>query len=169
MSNPTTTNGDLSSTFLLSGKFLTFQLAEEFYGIDVMVIREIIRIQRITPVPQMPDHVKGVINLRGKVIPIVDLRLKFGLQPEETNTRTCVIVVDINNSERGSTLLGLVVDSVEEVLDISENEVDQSPNFSMAQSAEYCLGITKNEQSMMTLLDIEKVVYQEMSGELATM
>ncbi len=147
---------DTSSSSFSSGKFLTFLLAEESYGIDVLVIREIIRMQTITSVPHMPAHVKGVINLRGKVIPVVDLRLKFGLPADEETERTCVIVVDVRNADGISSLLGIVVDAVEEVINISDEDVEPSPDFGTPLSNECCLGIAKVKDGVKTLLDIEK-------------
>jgi len=167
MSNLTFESNETLSTSFSSGKFLTFLLSEESYGVEVLRIREIIRMQKITPVPQMPAHVKGVINLRGKVIPVVDLRLKFNLNAEETTERTCVIVVDVDNGQGVNTLLGLVVDAVEEVLSVTENDVEPSPDFGTRLSTECCLGIAKVKDNVITLLDIEKVVSAELAGELA--
>lgn len=167
MSNLTFESNETLSTSFSSGKFLTFLLAEESYGVEVLRIREIIRMQKITPVPQMPAHVKGVINLRGKVIPVVDLRLKFNLNAEEATERTCVIVVDVDNGQGVNTLLGLVVDTVEEVLNVTENDVEPSPDFGTRLSTECCLGIAKVKDNVITLLDIEKVVSAELAGEFA--
>lgn len=151
-------------TGFTSGKFLTFTLAEECYGVEVLKIREIIRMQKVTPVPQMPEHVKGVINLRGKVIPVVDLRVKFNLHAGEATERTCIIVVDVDGGQGVNQLLGLVVDAVEEVLNVTEGEVEPSPDFGTRLSAECCLGIAKVKDSVKTLLDIEKVVSSELEA-----
>jgi purine-binding chemotaxis protein CheW len=167
MSKLTFESNETLSTSFLSGKFLTFLLANESYGVEVLRIREIIRMQKITPVPQMPAHVKGVINLRGKVIPVVDLRLKFNLNAEEATERTCFIVVDVENGQGVNSLLGLVVDAVKEVLNVTENDVDPSPDFGTCLSTECCLGIAKVKDNVITLLDIEKVVSAELSGGLA--
>ena len=167
MSNLTFESNETLSSSFTPGKFLTFLLADESYGVEVLRIREIIRMQKITPVPQMPIHVKGVINLRGKVIPVIDLRIKFNLEAEDTTERTCVIVVDVDNGQGVNTLLGLVVDAVEEVLNITENDVEPSPDFGTRLSTECCLGIAKVKGKIKTLLDIEKDVSSEMSGELA--
>ncbi|MDQ8201589.1 chemotaxis protein CheW [Pelagicoccus sp. SDUM812003] len=155
-----------SHTTFSSGKFLTFTLAEECYGVEVLKIREIIRMQKITPVPQMPEHVKGVINLRGKVIPVVDLRIKFNLPVAEATERTCIIVVDVYGGQGVNQLLGLVVDAVEEVLNVSDAEVEPSPDFGTRLSTECCLGIAKIKDSVKTLLDIEKVVSSELESGL---
>lgn len=149
-----------------SGKFLTFTLAEECYGVEVLKIREIIRMQKVTPVPQMPEHVKGVINLRGKVIPVVDLRVKFNLHAGEATERTCIIVVDVDGGQGVNQLLGLVVDAVEEVLNVTESEVEPSPDFGTRLSTECCLGIAKVKDSVKTLLDIEKVVSSELEATM---
>jgi purine-binding chemotaxis protein CheW len=168
MSNLTLESNETVSSSFTSGKFLTFLLAGESYGVEVLRIREIIRMQKITPVPQMPVHVKGVINLRGKVIPVIDLRIKFNLEAIEATERTCVIVVDVDNGQGVNTLLGLVVDAVEEVLNITENDVEPSPDFGTRLSTECCLGIAKVKNNVKTLLDIEKVVSCELSGELSS-
>lgn len=165
MSNLSFDDIESQSTFD-SGKFLTFTLADECYGVEVLKIREIIRMQKITPVPQMPSHVKGVINLRGKVIPVVDLRIKFNLPVADATERTCIIVVDVEGSQGVSQLLGLVVDAVEEVLNVTEADVEPSPDFGTRLSTECCLGIAKVKDSVKTLLDIEKVVSSELEGSI---
>ncbi|MFL3657996.1 MAG: chemotaxis protein CheW [Opitutales bacterium] len=168
MSNLTSDSNETLFFSFSSGKFLTFLLADESYGVDVLRIRKIIRMQKITPVPQMPTHVKGVINLRGKVIPVVDLQLKFNLYAEEASERTWIIVDDdVDNGHGTNTLLGLVVDAVEEVLNVTESDVEPSPDFGTRLSAECCLGIAKVKENVITLLDIEKVVFAELNGELA--
>lgn len=167
MSNAILDEQNPNGSSFSSGKFLTFTLADEFYGVEVLKIREIIRMQKITPVPQMPMHVKGVINLRGKVIPVVDLRVKFNLIASEATERTCIIVVDVDGGQGVNSLLGLVVDAVEEVLNVSESEVEPSPDFGTHLSTECCLGIAKVKDSVKTLLDIEKVVSSELAGELS--
>lgn len=165
MSNLTFDENSTQSTFT-SGKFLTFTLADECYGVEVLKIREIIRMQKITPVPQMPEHVKGVINLRGKVIPVVDLRVKFNLHAGEATERTCIIVVDVDGGQGVNQLLGLVVDAVEEVLNVSEEDVRPSPDFGTHLSTDCCLGIARIKDSVKTLLDIEKVVSSELEDAL---
>lgn len=165
MSNAILDNLNDNTSAFSTGKFLTFTLAEEFYGVEVLKIREIIRMQKITSVPQMPGHVKGVINLRGKVIPVVDLRVKFNLPSSEVTERTCIIVVDVDNGQGANSLLGLVVDAVEEVLNITPEEVEPSPDFGTHLSGECCLGIAKVKDCVKTLLDIEKVVAAELSDQ----
>lgn len=123
--------------------------------------------QQITTVPQMPEHVRGVINLRGKVIPVIDLRIKLALPKTETTDRTCVIVLDIKSETGDNILLGIVVDAVEEVLNIDEEQIEPSPDFGTDISREGCIGIATREEGLMTLLDIEKIVSSEVSGALA--
>ncbi|MBN2068875.1 MAG: purine-binding chemotaxis protein CheW [Opitutales bacterium] len=144
-----------------AGKFLTFALGEESYGVAVLKIREIIRMQKITPVPQMPKYVKGVINLRGKVIPVIDMRLKFEVGEDKVTERTCIVVVQINNVEGMQTSVGLIVDAVEEVVNISEDEVEDPPEIGNQFENEYILGIAKIKGEVKTLLDIDRVILEE--------
>ena len=137
------------------GKYLTFILAEEEYGLEILKVREIIGIMDITAVPQMPHFVKGVINLRGKVIPIIDLRLKFGLEPAEYTEETCVIVVDVGN------LTGIIVDTVQEVLDIKGDQIDPPPPLGATVDTSFVLGMGKVKDDVKILLDIEKVLDAE--------
>ena len=167
MSKQISQKEDPNSQPSTTGKFLTFLLGSESYGIEVLSIREIIRMQQITPVPQMPEHVRGVINLRGKVIPVIDLRIKLSLPCPETSVRNCVIVLDISTETGESTLLGIVVDAVEEVLSIDSDQIEPSPDFGTEISREGCIGIAPRKNGLMTLLDIEKVVSSEVSGSLA--
>ncbi len=143
------------------GKYLTFVLGRASYGIDVLKIREIIRLVEFTAVPQMPDFVKGVINLRGKIIPVVDLRLKFRLSTAESTERTCIVVVQVDVPGGGKTLMGLVVDSVEEVLNISQNDIEAPPDFGTKLDTSYILGMAKIKGVVKTLLDINRVMTAE--------
>ena len=144
----------------LSGKYLTVVLENEAYGLNVLKIREIIRLQKITPVPQMPPFVKGVINLRGRVIPIVDLRVKFGLKAEFTE-RTCIIVVQVKLPSEQLVQMGLIVDSVEEVVNLSATEIEPTPDFGAKVDTTYLLGMAKIKGQVKTLLDIDRVVAPE--------
>ena len=141
----------------LAGKYLTVVLDNEAYGIAVLKVREIIRVQKITPVPQMPDYVKGVINLRGRVIPIVDLRVKFGLKAEFTE-RTCIVVVHVKLGGDQTVQMGLIVDSVEEVVILTAEVIEPTPDFGARLSTEYILGMAKVKGQVKTLLDIDRVV-----------
>ncbi len=139
------------------GKYLTFTLAGEEYGIGIKKVREIVGMMTVTHVPQTPHYVKGVINLRGKVIPIVDLRLKFGMEPMEYTERTCIIVVEI--AGEGKTIaMGIVVDSVSEVLNIRNGEIDDTPAFGSNLDTDYILGMAKMAGGVKILLDIDRVL-----------
>ena len=144
-----------------AGKYLTFVLGHESYGIGVLRIREIIRVLDITAVPQMPAYVKGVINLRGKVIPVIDLRIKFQLSKAETTERTCIIVVQVNLPSGAKPQMGLIVDAVEEVANIGAAEIEETPDFGAALATDYILGMAKVKGAVKTLLDIDRVVAAE--------
>ena len=150
----------------LSGKYLTVVLENEAYGLNVLKIREIIRLQKITPVPQMPAFVKGVINLRGRVIPIVDLRVKFGLKADFTE-RTCIIVVQVRLSTEQVVQMGLIVDSVEEVVNLTAAEIEPTPDFGAKVDTTYLLGMAKIKGQVKTLLDIDRVVAPETVQQIA--
>jgi len=147
-----------------AGKYLTFQLAQEEFGIRVLKVREIMGIQDITAVPHTPSYVQGVINLRGKVIPVLDLRLKFGLPEMEYNQRTCIIVVQIQG-ESGLILMGIIVDGVSEVLNLNGSEVEDTPDFGSSFTMPYILGMAKVKGKVKILLDIDRVLTnQEVQG-----
>jgi purine-binding chemotaxis protein CheW len=139
------------------GKYLTFTLADEEYGIGILKIKEIIGMMPITPVPQTPDYVKGVINLRGKVIPVVELRQMFGMETIEYTERTCIIVVEIG-SPNGTLQIGIVVDSVSEVLNIKADDIEDTPAFGARLNTEYILGMAKSEKTVKILLDIDRIL-----------
>jgi len=141
------------------GKYLTFTLADEEYGIGILKIKEIIGMMPITSVPQTPQFVKGVINLRGKVIPVVDLRLRFAMEAIDYNERTCIIVVEIGG--RGADIvIGIVVDSVSEVLNIKSEDIEDTPTFGTRLNTDYILGMAKMEGKVKILLDIDTVLSQ---------
>src|SRR5678816_96229 len=121
MSTTMTINEPAAQCDARAGKYLTFQLSNEEFGIRVLKVREIMGLQEITAVPQTPAHIKGVINLRGKVVPVIDLRLKFGLAAADYTQRTCIIVTQVQG-EGGAVLMGIVVDGVSEVLNLSGSE-----------------------------------------------
>ena len=139
------------------GKYLTFTLAEEEYGIGILKIKEIIGMMQITTVPQTPEFVKGVINLRGKVIPVIDLRLRFGMEPMDYTDRTCIIVVEIQGTV-DTVQIGIVVDAVSEVLNIKREEVEDTPTFGARLNTDYILGMAKMEGGVKILLDIDRVL-----------
>lgn len=139
------------------GKYLTFTLANEEYGIGILKIKEIIGMMPITSVPRTPLFVKGVINLRGKVIPVVDLRLKFGMPPMDYTDRTCIIVVEIAG-QNGALTIGIVVDSVSEVLNIKAEDIENTPTFGVRVNTDYIMGMAKISGGVKILLDIDKVL-----------
>ncbi len=144
-------------------KYLTFVLGEEEYGLEILRVKEIIGLMTITKVPKMPKYVRGVINLRGVVIPVVDLRLKFGMASIEDTKETCIIVVDL-----GETLIGVVVDKVSEVLDIDDTQIDEAPSFGAHVDTSFIYGIGKTKDKVVILLDIAKALVSETAqlGEL---
>ena len=150
----------------LAGKYLTVVLDNEAYGLSVLKVREIIRMQKVTPVPQMPGFVKGVINLRGRVVPIIDLRVKFGLKAEFAE-RTCIVVVQVEVSQTKAIQMGLVVDSVEEVLNVTSDMIEPTPEFGTFIDTSYLLGMVKAKGQVKTLLDIDRVVAPETVQTLA--
>lgn len=147
-----------------AGKYLTFVIGKEEFGVGVLKVREIMGIQDITAVPQTPPYLKGVINLRGKVIPVIDLRLKFGLPSIEYTQRTCIIVVQVKS---GSTLLlmGIVVDEVSEVITMAAADIEDTPDFGGNVATTYILGMAKIKDKVKILLDINEVLTsQEIRG-----
>jgi purine-binding chemotaxis protein CheW len=140
-----------------AGKYLTFQLANEEFGVGVLKVREIMGLQEITAVPQTPPHIKGVINLRGKVIPVIDLRLKFGLDSAEYTQRTCIIVTQVQG-ESGAIFMGIVVDGVSEVLNLTGAEIEDTPDFGESVNGGYLLGMAKTKGKVKILLDIDRVL-----------
>jgi purine-binding chemotaxis protein CheW len=139
------------------GKYLTFSLAGEEYGIGILKVREIIGMMTVTPVPQTPEFVKGVINLRGKVIPVIDLRLRFGLDAAAYTERTCIIVVEIHG-DAGSVPMGIVVDAVSEVLNIRGSDIENTPTFGVKLNTDFILGMAKTGGGVKILLDIDRVL-----------
>ena len=139
------------------GKFLTFTLGNEEYGVPVLKVREIIKVMDITQVPQVPDYVLGVINLRGKVIPVIDLRRKFGFPATEHTERTCIIVVDVDLASM-RVMMGVVVDTVSEVLNVTEAEIEETPEFGGRVTTAYLLGLAKVKDSVKILLDLDRVL-----------
>lgn len=149
-----------------AGKYLTFVIGKEEFGVAVLKVREIMGIQDITAVPQTPSYLKGVINLRGKVIPVIDLRLKFGLPSIDYTQRTCIIVVQVKS---GSTtlLMGIVVDEVSEVLTMAAADIEDTPDFGANVSTNYILGMAKIKDKVKILLDINEVLTTQEIGGLA--
>lgn len=137
----------------VAGKFLTFYLSAEEYGIEIAKVNEIIGMMSITRVPRIPDFLRGVINLRGRVIPVVDLRMKFGMEAKESTSETCIIVVTIFGVHTG-----FIVDRVSEVLDIAVSDIDDVPSFGAGINTDYMLGIGKSQNKVRILLSIDKVL-----------
>ncbi len=142
------------------GKYLTFALAHEEYGLEILKVREIIGYMEITAVPQTPCFVRGVINLRGQVIPVVDLRAKFGMETAEVTDQTCIIVVEITQGNH-AFYTGIVVDHVQEVLDIGGQDIEEAPQFGSSVNTNFILGMGKIGKTVKILLDIDKVLGDE--------
>lgn len=143
-----------------AGKYLTFQLGQEEFGIRVLKVREIMGLLDITAVPQTPPHVRGVVNLRGKVVPVVDLRVKFGLAAVESTQRTCIIVTQVQ-MDSGPALMGIIVDGVSEVVNLSAADIEDTPDFGEEIGRRYLLGMAKSKGKVKILLDIDKVLSLE--------
>jgi purine-binding chemotaxis protein CheW len=139
------------------GKYLTFALAHEEYGLEILKVREIIGYIDVTAVPQTPHYIKGVINLRGQVIPVVDLRAKFGMETTDVTEQTCIIVVEIAEGNRTCST-GIIVDHVQEVLDIGADAIEEAPQFGASVNTDFILGMGKVEDSVKILLDIDRVL-----------
>lgn len=139
------------------GKYLTFSLGGEVYGLEILKVQEIIGIMTVTRVPRTPEFVRGVINLRGKVIPVVDLRLKFGLDKVVDTERTCIIVMQVTKDDTSVTM-GVIVDEVSEVLDISGAQIEEAPEFGGQVDTEFIMGMGKIEKKVIMLLDVDRVL-----------
>ncbi|MBW1727321.1 MAG: purine-binding chemotaxis protein CheW [Deltaproteobacteria bacterium] len=148
------------------GKYLTFSLSNEEYGIGILKIKEIIGMMPVTTVPRTPAYVKGVINLRGKVIPIIDLRLRFGMETIDYTERTCIIVVEIE-SQSGTVQVGVVVDAVSEVLNVNAGDIEDTPQFGRSMDTDYILGMAKMEGGVKILLDVDQVLTGEEAETLS--
>jgi len=141
----------------LAGKYLTFNLGREVYGLEILKVREIIGLMDITSVPRTPRHIRGVINLRGKIIPVVDLRVKFAMERTPDTEHTCIIVVDFQ-TEEGSSQIGVLVDSVSEVLDISNEQIEPTPSFGSDVNAGFIRGMAKSTDKVTILLNVENIL-----------
>jgi purine-binding chemotaxis protein CheW len=145
----------------LGGKYLTFTLGRESYGVNVLKIREIIRLAEITLVPQMPAHVRGVINLRGKIVPVIDLRIRFALANRATTERTCIIIAQVATATRDQAWIGFIVDAVEDVLNLNASEIEETPNFSQGFSTTHLLGIARARGKVTALLNLDELLRAE--------
>ncbi len=146
-----------------AGKYLTFELGKEIYGLAILKVQEIIKLMAITSVPRTPGFVRGVINLRGKVIPVIDLRTRFGMTPVEDTDRTCIIVVEVPG-EGQAIAIGVLVDAVSEVLEVAAGQIEPPPTFGISANTEFILGMGKVDAKVVMLLDVDRVLA---SGELA--
>ena len=163
-----TRNQETQDTEGLAGKYLTFGLGQEGYGISILKIKEIIGMIPITPLPHTPAYIKGVINLRGKVIPVTDLRLKFGLESAAYTERTCIIVVEMEK-DSGSLIMGLVVDAVSEVANIKNEEIENPPKLGIQGQINFVQGMAKMDSGVKILLDIDRVLIGEQLPALREM
>jgi purine-binding chemotaxis protein CheW len=154
----TTCETNSSSVLAKPGKYLTFLLGHESYGLPVLKVREIIRVVEITPVPHMPPYVKGVINLRGKLVPVMDLRIRFDLTAREFTENTCIVVVQVKSASGGALHMGFIVDGVEEVINLAKGDIEKTPDFGMKLATEYLLGMANIKNKVIALLDIDQVV-----------
>lgn len=161
-------NNDIATTDL-SGKFLSFFLSEEEYGIEILKVREIIGVTEITPLPKTPDYVRGVINLRGRIIPVVDLRCQFEMGSTERTDETCIIVVEVDrNGEVEQFQMGCLVDRVSEVMNVNQEQIEPAPRFGSRIDSDFILGLGKTKEKVLILLDIDKVFQAQDLQELAT-
>jgi len=152
----------------LEGKYLTVTLMDELYGVSVDWIMQIIDIPNITMIPKTPPFVKGVINLRGQIIPVIDLRLKFGLPPQEYNERTSIVVIHLK-LEHTELYVGIIIDTVHEVLDIEARDIEKAPTFGGGIETQFILGMAKVKQRVVTLLNIAKILTDEELSRIAEM
>ena len=146
----------------LHGRYLTFQVGKEMYGIQIRYVIEIVGLQPVTVMPEMPEYIKGIINLRGKIIPVMDVRLRFGLAWKEYDDRTCIIVIDMNG-----IYVGLVIDSVSDVLTINDDEIVNKPKMSTKEDCGYISVIGKMENQVILLIDCGKLVSSEEFNEVS--
>lgn len=139
---------------VVGGKFLTFFLGEEEYAIEILKVQEIIGLMTITPVPKMPEYIRGVLNLRGKIVPVMNLRTRFGLQEVEDTEETCIIVIQDEDMH-----MGVLVDKVSEVVDIATEGIEDVPSIGGAEQSEYLAGIGKVEDSVKMIIEVHKVLF----------
>lgn len=147
-----------ASVKAFAGKYLTFKLAEEIFGLEILKVQEIIGQMKVTQIPKTPAFIRGVINLRGKIIPVIDLRLKFDMEGQKDTVKTCIIVVQISTSKDKKITMGILVDEVSEVLDIKAEQIEEPPSFGSSVDTAFILGMGKVGQKVLMLLDIDKVL-----------
>lgn len=151
----------------LAGKYLTFVSGDEEYGIGILKVQEIIGIMKVTRIPRVSQHIRGVINLRGKVIPIIDLRLRFGLSEQADSERTCIVVVQVSRDD-DKVIMGIVVDEVREVIDIAEDAIEPPPRFGAGVDTSFLFGMAKINDKVVELLDIDRVLSLDEFKEITT-
>lgn len=156
-SDATKTLADKQSTVARAGRYLTFSMAGEEYGLEILKVQEIIGMMNVTRVPRTPDFIRGVINLRGKVIPVIDLRRKLQFEARADTDRTCIIVVQVQSGESSITM-GIIVDSVSEVLNISAPQIEPPPEFGVSISTDFILGMGKVDKRVIILLDADRIL-----------
>lgn len=142
----------------LAGKYLTFLLDNEDYAVEILKVQEIIQMQKVTPVPGSPEFIRGVINLRGKVIPIVELRSKFNMPAKDDTEKTAIVVMMIQNDKGDSMTMGIIIDEVKEVKDVEAGSIEKTPSLGSSIDTGFIMGICKDEGSVKMLLDIDKVL-----------
>lgn len=142
------------------GKYVTFLLAQENYGIPIKKVKEIIGMTEITHIPKTQSHIKGVVNLRGKIIPLMDLRLKFGMAEKPYDERTCIIMIEVHLSDT-QRLVGVVVDAVSDVVKINKGDIEPSPEYSAQNEGDLLLGIGKLKEKVILILNIEKILNRQ--------
>jgi len=147
------------------GKYLTFAIGNEEFGVEILKVREIIGYVPVTPVPKSPAYLKGVINLRGQVIPVIDLRLKFGLAEKEVTDQTCIVIIETRTQSQ-TVLTGLIVDHVSEVLNIDAEQIEPAPSLGTSVDTSFILGMAKAGNQVKILLEIDAVVHQETEEEI---
>jgi len=158
MTEKNSSNGAISDIGAkLAGKYLTFKLADEEYGLQILKVQEIIQMQEVTRVPRTPDFVRGVINLRGKVIPVIELRKKFDMEDAKDTEKTCIIVVQVGDMNN-PLVMGIIIDEVSEVLDINGQHIQETPSFGTNINTDFIMGVGKIGEQVKMLLDIDKVL-----------
>lgn len=145
----------------MKNRFLTFEVGNEIYGIEILYVTEIVSMQKVTEVPDVPDYIKGVINLRGQVIPVIDVRARFKLEPKEYDDRTCAIVVNVD-----SAVIGLIVDAVDEVMNIPEENISPPPSISESQSCQFINGMGRTDGSVIILLSVSRLLNDDITEEI---
>lgn len=144
------------SNIMETSQYLTFYLNEEIFALNIIKIREVLEFDQVTTVPRTPDFVRGVINLRGEVVPVMDLHLKFGMASTEKTVNTCIIIVEVS-LDNNPVILGVLADSVQEVLEIEPKMIDPAPNIGMNINSDYILGMGKKDDYFIIILNIDKV------------